>query len=115
MGIDTQAQLISVEVVHGVKVPKECVSNEEKISILPGKSTFMNHKITFIIICFVKVLVGLNLENIVTHLKPYRFDFLCYRITTFHHVTESRISGAIQSWQCFCPVLSDLVEDIRRN
>ena len=76
-------------------MPKECVSDQEQVFILSWKSAFMNYKVAFIIISFVKVLIRLQLEYIVAHLESNWLHFLCNRVTTFHDMAECSISGTV--------------------
>jgi hypothetical protein len=57
-------------------VSQECVTYEEQIRILAGKSAFMDNKVAFVVICPVKILLWLELEDVITHLEANWFDLL---------------------------------------
>lgn len=76
MFVHSQTELILVEVIDRVKVPQECITNQEEILVLTRKSALVNHEVTFVVVGFIKILIGLELEDIVTHLEANGFDFL---------------------------------------
>jgi hypothetical protein len=72
MLIYTKTKGISIKIVNGVEMLKEGVTNEEKVFILTWKSAFMNDEVAFLMTGFVKVLLWVNLEDVIAHLETDR-------------------------------------------
>ena len=78
MDIYAKTQLILIEIIHRVEMSKEGVSNQEEVLVLSRKSALVYDEITLSLICLVQVLIWIQFENVVTHLKPDRLHFLSH-------------------------------------
>ena len=67
--VDSEADGVLIEIVDGVKVLEEGVTDEVKISVLSGESALVNHEEALIALSFVEILLGSELEHVVTHLE----------------------------------------------
>jgi hypothetical protein len=115
MQIDSEADLVTIEVVNRVKVPKESISNEEEIFILARESALVDHKVALTLIALVKVLLWVDFKDVVAHLETYWLYFRGDILARFLNVAKSFISFAVKFWQGGLPFRSDLLENIWRN
>ena len=72
------------------------ITNQEQVSVLSRKLAFMKDKVTFVIVGFVKILIWIYFEDVVTHLETYRFHFFGHIIAVFRDLTESLIGGTVK-------------------
>jgi len=94
---------------------EESVTNEEKILVFTWKSTFMDNEIALFMTGFVKILLWVDLENVVAHLET---DWLQLRgniFTAVLHMAEGLVRGAVEVWESLLPFQSDLLEHIWRD
>jgi len=115
MNVHSQAYLILIEVIHGIEMTKEGVSNEEEVLVLTWKSALMDDEVAFVIITLVKVLLRVNLENEITHLEANWLNLWRNILARLLDVTEGLISLAVKVWKCLLPLGLDLIEYIGRN
>ena len=115
MNINSNTYLIVVKVIHRVEVSEESITNEEKVLIFTWQSAFMNNKEAFIIVGRVKILLGVNLENVVTHLESNWLDLICDGLARLRHPAESGVTFTIEVGESLGPLLPDILENIWRN
>lgn len=60
-------------------------------------------------------MIGVNFEDVITHLEADRFHLGSDVLATVLHVAEGLVASAVKVGQGLGPLLSDLLEDIRRN
>jgi len=111
--VNTEADSVPVEVVDGVEVLEESVSDEEQVLVLSWQSALVDNEVALLVARFVQILLWVYLENIVAHLETDWFDLGSNIFAALFHVTESLVGCAVEVWQCLCPFGSDLLEDIR--
>lgn len=114
MHVHAEAYLIFVEVVYGVEMTQECITNQIQILVLAWQPTFVDHEVAFALVALVQILLGSDLEDVVTHLESNWLDFFGDVLAWGLDVAEGLVGFAIQLWEAGCPLLPDLLEDIRR-
>jgi len=115
MLIYTKTKGISIKIVNGVEMLKEGVTNEEKVFILTWKSAFMNDEVAFLMTGFVKVLLWVNLEDVIAHLETDRLKFWGNVFTTVFNMAESLVRSAVEIWEGLLPLKSNLLKNVWRN
>jgi hypothetical protein len=73
----------------------------------------MNYEVAFALVRLVQVLLGSDLEHVVTHLEANWLHLLGHIFAWRLNVAECFITFAIQLWKTSGPLLSDLFEHIR--
>ena len=114
MEVDAEAYLIFIEVVYGVEVTQEGITNQKQILILAWQPAFVDHEVAFALVTLVQILLRRDLEDVVAHLEANWLDFLGDVFAWGLDVAECLVSFAIQLWEAGCPLLPDLLEDIGR-
>lgn len=94
---------------------EESITNKEKVLIFTWQSAFMNNEEAFIIVGRVKILLGVNLENVVTHLESNWLDFLSDGLTRLRDPAECGVTLAIKVGESLGPLLPDILENIWWN
>ena len=112
MHVNTEADSVPVEVVDRVEVLKECVSDEEQILVLSWQSALVDNEVALFVARFVQILLWVYLEHVVAHLETDWLDLGSNIFAALFHVAEGLVGGAVEVWQCLCPLGSDLLEDI---
>jgi hypothetical protein len=92
---------------------EEGVTYEIQILVLARKAAFMNYEVAFALVRLVQVLLGSDLEHVVTHLEANWLHLLGHIFAWRLNVAECFITFAIQLWKTSGPLLSDLFEHIR--
>jgi len=111
----TKADGITVEVVNGVEVLEESVSNEEEVFILSGQTALMDNEVTLLMAGLIKVLLWVNLKYVVTHLESYWLNLGSDVFAALFHMAKCFIRCAVEVWQCLGPFRSDFFENIWGN
>jgi hypothetical protein len=107
--------LVTIEIIDGVKVAQERIANQKEVLVLTREAALVDDKVALAFVAFVKVLFGVNLENVVAHLESYWLNFGSNILARLFDVTESLIAFAIKLWKGSRPLVLNLIENIRRN
>ena len=70
---------------------QEGISDQEQVLVLSWKSAFVNNKVAFIMVRFVKVLLWINFEHIVTHLETNWLNLSGNVLTGILNVAKSLV------------------------
>ena len=112
MLVDAETYLVLVEVVNGIEVAQEGITDEEQVLVLAGQTALVDHEVTLALVALVQILLWVNLEDVVTHLEAHWLHFLCHLLAWRLDVAECLVRLAIQLWKAIGPLLSDLLEHI---
>ena len=115
MHINSQTDLVSIEVIDGIEVSEESIADQEEILILTWQSAFMDDKVAFSLVAFVKVLLWVDLEDVIAHLEAHWFDLGGNLLTWLLDVAEGLIGFAIEIWESRSPLGPNLLEDVWRD
>jgi hypothetical protein len=96
-------------------VLEESVTDEEQVLVLTWESAFMDHEVALLVAGLIKVLLGVNFEDIVAHLEADGFHLGGNILAAVFDMAESLVTSAINVGQGLLPLASDLLENIRRN
>ena len=88
MHVDTKTNGVLVKVVNRVKVLQESVSNKEEVLVLSGQAAFVDNEVTLLMAGLIKVLLGINLKNVITHLEPNWLHLRSDILTALLHMAE---------------------------
>jgi len=113
--VNAQGHGVLVEVVHRVKVLQECVADQKQVLVLAWKSALVNYEVTFIVRRLVEVLLWVNLEHVVAHLKTHWLQLRGNCVTRLSHVAEGLIGGAVQVRDRCAPLVFNFVEHVGRD
>ena len=75
----------------------------------------MDDKVAFAFVALIEILLGIDFKDIVTHLETNWLNLRRYLFTWLLDVTESLIGFAVKLWKSGRPLLSDFLENVRRN
>lgn len=77
MTVDSKTDGVAIEIVDGVEVLKECVSNEEQVLVFTWKSAFVDNEIALFVARFIQILFRVDFKNVVTHLESNWLNSWC--------------------------------------
>lgn len=86
--VDAKTDCVAVEVIDGVEVLQEGVTDEEKIFILAGQPAFVDDEVAFFMARLIEVLFWVDFEDVVTHLEANWLHLWCNVFAAFLHVAE---------------------------
>lgn len=113
MHVDTKTYGITVEIVDGVEMLEESVTDQEQVLVFTWESALVDNEVALLMGRLIQVLFWVNLENVVAHLETNWLNLGGNVLTGLLDVAESLVGGAVKVWQSLRPLGSDLFENIR--
>ena len=96
--VDTKRNCVSIKIINWVEMLQEGISDQEQVLVLSWKSAFVNNKVAFIMVRFVKVLLWINFEHIVTHLETNWLNLWGNVLAGILNVAKSLVWSAVKIW-----------------
>jgi len=91
---------------------EESVSNQEQVLILSWKPALVNDEVAFIMTGVIQILLGIDLEHVVRHLKANWLDLGRDGLALVVNMAEGLVAGAVKVWKGSGPLCPNLLENI---
>jgi len=115
MHIDSETEGVPIEVIDGVEVLQESITDKEQVLVLAWESALVDNEVAFLMARLVKVLFWVDLENIIRHLETNWLQLRSDVLARILDVAEGLIRGAVEVGESGGPLGSNLLENIWRN
>ena len=86
--VDAKTDCIAVEVIDGVEVLQEGVTDEEQVFVLAGQPALVDDEVAFLMARLIEVLFWVDFKDVVTHLETNWLHLWCDVFAALLHVAE---------------------------